>query len=226
MNENDHDPNDVWSPLKPLDQVLELDRRVITGRKLPPPLDRVLPASVRQHHAAISALDLPKAVPVDIRQLWDVARNLYLYSMFYFRFQDIARLQGSAAIECALRAAMQIVPNKEGRLPGLRQLLRHAISSQRIRLSGFGWWRRRAVARQATDGQSSISEGLPSPVESHTSEEKRFLEHLLHHIPLLRDEFAHGTNALLGTSLEWMEVMRDLILQLFDSNLEKAPDPQ
>jgi hypothetical protein len=56
---------------------------------------------------AISACELPLAVPKNVRLHFDTARNLYLYAWFVYRFHVVAEQQALATLELALRLRLR-----------------------------------------------------------------------------------------------------------------------
>ena len=56
---------------------------------------------------AISACELPLAVPKGVRLHFDTARNLYLYAWFVYRFHVVAEQQALATLELALRSRLR-----------------------------------------------------------------------------------------------------------------------
>lgn len=58
-------------------------------------------------YESIAAYALSDAVPEDIRILFDMASNLYLYAWFVYRFYNVAEQQVFAYLEMALRERLK-----------------------------------------------------------------------------------------------------------------------
>jgi len=83
---------DVQDPLKPLDRISHADPRYDGS-----------PGKLKLAHARLDALQLHQGVPMHVRQLFETAKNLSLYSWFVYRFHPIAQLIGYASLERALK---------------------------------------------------------------------------------------------------------------------------
>ncbi len=86
------DRNELQDPLKPLDRIYEPDERQIS-----------FTASLEDRHAALEEITLSDAAPLDVRQLFETAKNLSLYSWFVYRFHQVSELISFSALEMALR---------------------------------------------------------------------------------------------------------------------------
>lgn len=93
----------MFNALKPFDQILEPDsiqrecaryNRVTGARR-----DRTL----RDHYSGIESISLMQSVPESVRQQFDAARNLLLYSWFVYSFIPIAQLHAFSSVEYAIR---------------------------------------------------------------------------------------------------------------------------
>jgi hypothetical protein len=76
-------------------------------------------------YASVVKLDLLECVPKDVRELWEVAQDLYVHSYYSYNFVPVSDLYCSLSLELAIRKR---VGDKVGFLPNN---LGHAI--QRIR---------------------------------------------------------------------------------------------
>jgi hypothetical protein len=83
---------DIDDPLKPVDRITEPDPRHDGS------------AGTRELlHANLDSIRLHAGVPMHVRQLFETAKNLSLYSWFVYRFHPIAQLIGYASLERALK---------------------------------------------------------------------------------------------------------------------------
>ncbi len=61
------------------------------------------PLSQTDQYELVAEYTLSDAVSVDVRIVFDTARNLYLYAWFVYRFYNVAEQQVFACLEMALR---------------------------------------------------------------------------------------------------------------------------
>lgn len=54
-------------------------------------------------HADLNVIAIHDGVPLHVRQLFETAKNLSLYSWFVYRFHPIAQLIGHSSLEQALK---------------------------------------------------------------------------------------------------------------------------
>ncbi len=83
------------------------------------------------HHQKIAAIELHSGVPQTIRGQFNIARNMALYSFFFYSLGAEVQLKASSVIEYALR----IKSNRPELM--LRQLLTLANEKNWLRDSGF-----------------------------------------------------------------------------------------
>lgn len=86
------DRDELQDPLKPLDRIYEPDERQIS-----------FTISLEERHAALKEIVLSNAVPLDVQQLFEMAKNLSLYSWFVCHFHQVSELISFSALEMALR---------------------------------------------------------------------------------------------------------------------------
>src|ERR1700676_1547152 len=108
----------VEDPLKQLSEVPE-----------PDPRHAQLGIGLAGIHASLTVLVLADRVPVNVRQLFETAKNVALYSWFVYRFHQVAELVAYSALEMALKERAGFVeragPNTR-RPRGLKRLLEKA----------------------------------------------------------------------------------------------------
>jgi hypothetical protein len=151
-------------------------------------------------HDAVASFSLDPAVPEDIAQHFETVKNLFLYSWFIYRFQPIAELQSLACLEYALRDRLgnEILTGKFNvKRPGLQKLLRYAIENQLVKNEGFDRWVR--TQDPEWDLLASLEKALPR----------------------IRNDYAHGAYNLAPTALGIIELVHEIINQLFQSSTPK-----
>lgn len=83
--------SEVSDPLKPLEQIFSKDRDFAGG------------ITIEGHHEQLSAINLHEKVPVEVRQIFETAKNISLYSHYAYRLHQPAELMGFVALERAMR---------------------------------------------------------------------------------------------------------------------------
>lgn len=209
--------NRVSHPFKGLDQLHAPDS------------SSMVPIEAR--HRALARIPLHDGVPVDIRQLFDTARNLALYAHYAYRFHQPAELIAYSALEMALRAkvALERPARCNGTIPrGLAKLLRTAEQEGWLREEGFTL--RQARARTRAGSKRNIEaikqmecEGLTELYLPPVTEEEiaaeldgiSVVQVMREHIPKLRNDVAHGSPYLNSSSVGMLTDVADAINQLF-----------
>jgi hypothetical protein len=190
MNQHDFDPE----KLRPVVYLHEPDPRNATTAWHDTTTGVIRPVEAGDLHDAVAVLSLHPGVPEDIAQHFETVKNVYLYSWFIYRFQPVAELQSLACLEYALRARLTNEINlgklKEKR-PGLQRLMRYAIENQLVKNEGFARWAR------AQDPEWDLLASLERA------------------LPLIRNDYAHGSYSLTPTSLDIIELVYEMINQLF-----------
>lgn len=199
--------------LRPAIDVCEPDPRSASFVRVDCKIGTCRPVSIDDQHEHIASFALHSAVPEEIVLQFEVARNLYLYGWFVYRFSDVAQHHALACLELALRMRLAREIG-EGRItsprrkPTLGPLLRYAIDQGLVRNEGFERWRNRgeinAFARVEMEKLREASEkGLKEITWSEADIEitdedmdwdyKNVLAKIL---PMMRNDAAHGSTNL------------------------------
>src|SRR5690348_15756159 len=93
MNNNDK----LEDPLKSLEDITRPDER-----------HRIIVGTLEDLHTELSAINLHSGVPVEIRQHFETAKNVALYTWFVYRFHQVAEMQAYSSLEMALRTKVAI----------------------------------------------------------------------------------------------------------------------
>ena len=105
--------------LKPLEQIFEPDER-----------QKAFSRTLQDRHESLSQIILNDNVPLNVKELFETAKNLSLYSWFVYRFHQAAELISFSALEMALRERYlgENPPqnNSNKRPPSLGKLMQHA----------------------------------------------------------------------------------------------------
>lgn len=192
MDGHDFDPE----KLRPAEYIHEPDPRNAITAWVDPTTGIFRPVQASDLHDAMAAFVLNPEVPEDIAQHFETVKNLYLYSWFIYRFQPVAEMQSLASLEYALRVRLagEIQAGKlKAKKPGLQKLMRYAIDNQLVKNEGFARW------VKAQDAEWELL---------------RSVEHAL---PAIRNDHAHGSYTLMPTALGIIELIHEIINQLFTS---------
>ncbi len=211
MNEEE-----IQDPLKPLEEICLPDER-----------QKNFVATIDDNHAALSELNLTAEVPIDVRQLFETAKNLSLYSWFAYRFHQVAELVGYSALEMALREKYKL-ENPKKKPPMLAGLLKHAQEQKWVENEDFPDLEYLAHhnARQKkiyeTIQSGVLEEQEEVPVEEPTKEEvqqalnsiDRF-SGVANSAAKLRNDLAHGSNTLHPNSISTLTTTAHVINAIF-----------
>jgi hypothetical protein len=159
------------------------------------------PQSIEMFREWVDEYDLPTECPEEIRTQYDVARNLYIYSWYVYRFTSPAQAQAYATLELALRTRfdeLDIKYNK--RRDGLSSLLSKAIKKGLLKDGGFPHLQHSQNTDAVDPSGTEFCEKLPSIIST------------------FRNSFAHGGTTLLNlpVSLMALQATSAIIHQLYN----------
>ncbi len=192
---NDNGPADEFRNISTMHLA---DRRNVNA----PQIFAGQPRSVAEFHGWISKFELPRGCPDDVHTQFDLARNLYAYSWFVYRFTSPAQSQAYATMELALRLKFKELGLEYGKRRGLYSLLTVAIEEGMLKDGGFPHLRRSPLAGSIDPDGTEFCEKLPKIVAN------------------FRNSFAHGELTLLNlpVSLMALECAWSVINQLYSSD--------
>lgn len=143
--------------------------------------------SLEKMHKYLSQEVLNDEVPDEIKGQFNVAKNMALYSYYFYALAPEVHLKTYTVIEHALR--LKINPKKRMMF---KALINHAVSQRWIKDSGF----------RHLDNPSPDDEWCKSMVEV---------------MPSMRNSKAHGSSMLVGDCLNHISSCTDFVNQLFPS---------
>lgn len=190
MIEPDFDPE----KLRPAQYIYEPDPRNVLTAWVDRTSGVIRPVQASDLYNAVASFVFGPAVPEDIAQHFETVKNVYLYSWFIYRFQPVAEMQSMACLEYALRTRLadEIKAGKlKAKRPGLHKLMRYAIDNQLLENKGFARWVR------AQDPEWDLLRSLENA------------------LPQIRNDYAHGSYNLMPTALGIIELVYEIINQLF-----------
>ncbi|MEX0739816.1 MAG: hypothetical protein WD071_10795 [Pseudohongiella sp.] len=223
--------DEIQGKLRPISDIFKLDAG-----------NSSFGSTLESDHLFLSQITLSESVPADVRQLFETAKNLSLYSWFVYRFHQVAELIGFSAMEMALRERyVSELPadeepaigaenglKKRRRTPSLSALLTHAQNKHWITNHGFPDFYEIAYrAAQAKKRDEIIQSGalnvdesveIPYPTEEEINAALSSLDivgGIVKYAPILRNDLAHGSAMLLPGSISTLKKIADLINQIF-----------
>ena len=210
----------VQDPLKSLDEICEPDKR----QKL------FLGISLNGNHAKLSRIKLNRRVPVEVRQLFETAKNLSLYSWFVYRFHQVSELTAYSALEMALRLRYEKEVGKKRRLT-FRELLGYAQENNWIDNNRFSRPYQNETARRKAEHEKFLEvvlSGAPDsgesiPIDPPTEQEvlkarnePDMVSGIVDSFAILRNELAHGSSTLHPNSIATLQVVAEVINQIYE----------
>lgn len=208
----------IQDPLKPLSEV---DK--------PDPRHAQLVLKLPDIHESLSEVVLSERVPINVRQLFETAKNVALYSWFVYRFHPVAELVAYSALELALKERAGIsecAEPRKGQPRGLGCLLEMARNNGWLRTDDFSFVRemaveraRGALVRLALQG-AMLGDDIPVPEptvdEIHAAmREIDYVQILIRAVPYLRNTLAHGSSTLSPRSIPTLRRIAETINLLF-----------
>lgn len=203
------------SPFKQLDQVFSADQRNTYISIVNKKTGGHRPCELKDLHKRIEKVVINECVPIEIRDNFNLAKNLCLYGWYVYDFGVEAKLRSFIAVEVALRTKFEQVCGKKPKQTGLRQLLKWAINQGLVVDGGFG--------HLYFEDEKDLWDALPEHHRPILLKDRNGTEYsrgmLLDSLTDLRNSFAHGTPTLLEpiSIVPSIHICADLINQLFEA---------
>jgi len=207
---------DVEDPLKSLEDICVPDSRHSS-----------FSIALEDIHRVLSEITLHSRVPMDVRQLFETAKNVSLYSWYVYRFHQVAELVGYSALEMALKERYRI-ENPDKKSPTLRGLLKYAQSERWITNEGFSDRLSRARRYAETEKTFEAIEQMKETGESERMVDDPTEEEILNALEKidivggivsstanLRNDLAHGSKTLHPQSISTLRTISEVINQVF-----------
>lgn len=188
------------------------------------------PIELGDHHELISGYVLHVGVPQEIVLQFETARNVYLYAWFVYRFYPVAEHQCLACLELALRERLkeEIRTGKvKGKRPALHLLLKYAVDNGLVRNEGFSAWQNRGeinsrarveMEKLREASEKNLTEWAIDESEIQVTAEDLdwdYVKMLPDLLPMLRNDYAHGSTDLHNWSLRSFQIVSEIINQLW-----------
>jgi hypothetical protein len=156
------------------------------------------PVAFTDIEARVNDIPIPPAAPDDVKDLLVTAKNLLLYSWYYYPFSMSASLQAAAALEQALRLRLNATQRDT-----LGYLLRKAVKQGLLTTAGFPRWTK---WREAFAQLHSIR-GKPSKAN--------LAKLLTETLPQIRNTLAHGNPFVDDSGFFDLDIVCEAIGQLY-----------
>lgn len=183
-------------------------------------------------HSKLRGIILSDAVPLDVRQLFETAKNISLYSWFVYRFNQVAELVSFSAVEMALRIRYlrenPTVPESKESPPTLFRLMQHAKSERWITNGGFSGMYELArdhaecikMMEKATTHDFDLEPSMliDDPSEDEIQDALNNLDRVsavAENINKSRNNLAHGSSTLHPDSISTLRINADIINQVY-----------
>lgn len=193
------------------------------------------PLGLTKYHALIAEFVLDNSVPKEIVIQFEVAKNLYLYSWFIYRFYPVAEGHVLACLELALRSRYESEMREKFGHPAawratLKPLLKYAIDTGAIRNEDFEAWHHTAEMRARArfeyekltemreKGLDSITYSYSDVVVTDEDRDWNYVGILCDHLPFLRNLYAHGSTSLHNQVLGTFEIVSAIINRVYHSD--------
>lgn len=207
------------SPFKPLAELKQADSRnqlwVVLDRSAP---GGTRPLTLEDEHAEMACLELPPSVPENVRHDFAAVRMLWTYGWFYYPFYTWAGFHAAICAEGALLQRLGYSERRDEHSPGLRSLLKEAVSLGLIRDEGFEHAQRLRKARDEDRESYRQIADVTGHAEILEDKVRDYVDTLVDTFPHLRNMHAHPRSyfyTLPGGGRLMVELTRDLIAQLY-----------
>lgn len=192
----------------------------------PDPRNRAFLKTIEERHAYLSSITLKETVPIEVRQLFETAKNLSLYSWFVYRFHQTSEMIALSSTELALKIRFKLEhPNGSNRKT-FNELIVHAINNNWVAKDKFSKLYQHAITiaeqNKATESAIFLHETNtdecvledPTKEEIYNALEKLDLNFLLL-IPKIRNDLAHGSKTLSPSSASTLKLLSEIINQIY-----------
>jgi hypothetical protein len=194
--------------------------------------------AIEKHHADVASVRLAAFVPESVTARFETAKNLYLYAWFVYRFFPVAEFHALTTLEYGLKLRFpDPLPKKywdkpNSWKPPLGALLGYAIDTGAIKNEGFRQWHNqvefRARERYFNERLVEFEQGNLDHIEidyreaipKDEDQNWDYLSILRETLPKTRNSYAHGSTGLHRQVLGALEMVSEILNQLFGSGEE------
>ncbi len=190
--------------IKPFLEITEPDERSHAFVKMDRQTGSFSHFTLEDFHRRAASIKLHAGVPESIRNHFETARNLIIYSWFYYPFNVTAQLTAYTSVEFALRVAFN------DRKTSFKHLLNKAVETGLITDKGFSIPQNKAKGTRENNQTMPVQFQVLEPTLT-----RDYSDALVKAIPYLRNQLAHGTIMLHERGAQHVRICAELINQLF-----------
>lgn len=186
--------------------------------------------SIESWHGCVAQITLSYTVPVAVRQIFENAKNIALYSYYSYRLHQAAEIIGYMALESALKEKYELERSRlqHKRPRSFNDYIEIALAEKWVsddRMVSFWVVAEDAVRERLTRDMIRSGEIGKEPVPSPTPSEEEILAELramrvaekaLHGKRRIRNMYLHEDTGLSDTSAEVLADLAELINQIFE----------
>lgn len=191
--------------LKKFDEICQKDlRQELFGTIDLTHPDTIIRRTLADLYAAAEGAKLHAGVPEEIRSHFETARNLVVYSWFYYPFNVTAQLCAYTTVEYALRL------KTNDRKTSLKKLLKNAVDQGWISDENF------SLIKARRETIKKYNEERPPLFQIPQSNEIRaYADNLAEALPNLRNTLAHGSSMMHEQGAFNVRLCAEIINQFF-----------
>jgi len=229
--------------LKTLDEVMQPDIRHSFFRRVNRETGEGKALTLEDHYQSIEHYGLHDAVPDEVATQYDVARNIYIYAWYEYRFFNVSEMQALTVLEFALRyrigevefaayiKARRKKAKEEGQGirigDGLKALVEYCRDHTLISNRCFAAWHRQPELKAQDEhtfakleemrqlGLSEIELDYSALEVPEPDDSYDHIQHLINHVNKIRNMYAHGSSMLNNGALITFEMVSEFINQLY-----------
>lgn len=155
--------------------------------------DGVLPFGLENHHQNISKIELNELVSRDVRNHFNNAKNLVLYSWFVYRFGSVAEHHAFVSFEFALRERLKGTFKDPSNPPGFKGLLQMAVDKGLLKNEKFTKWHIQVQQRKFQNQENKEMAEFIGYEYKPILEDVDYLAIMMESFPNIRNFYTHGT---------------------------------
>lgn len=192
--------------LKKFDEILVADERQ-KHFVFPDPISGYRKLELKDVYEIAAYIKLHDNVPEVVRDHFSTARNLLVYSWFYYPFSVTAEFLAFVTLEFALKERFDLKKGYGKRKEvGFKRLIEKAVKEGLVRDVGFSHIRNQSESPNDYSGYE---------IEFSSQQVKCYVETLVESLPFLRNELAHGSSILHMDGAFSVRLCAEFINQLF-----------
>lgn len=188
------------SELKKFAEITKPDKRQQAFEILDSSSKEYRSLTIKDFYSVASSIQLHNGVPEEVRIHFSTAKNLLVYSWFYYPFNVTAEFMAYVSLEFALKARFK-PPEKTP----FKKLIEMAVNEGIVRDEGFSHIQQNYDVNKLLEVEKGI---LPEKVNHYT-------KILLDTLPWLRNDLAHGSQLLHNNGAFSVRICAEFINQLF-----------